>query len=394
MAKVLTFVFVLISITAHCQTDSVTDDILFGRSSKKDIISKGRQLLIEEILDNNKPGTKELFDRLMSFNDWSYTSLFPLEAWLIDYWLGNYESVVQSVITYDSIPLDKMYSKVVPGPDLLHNTILTALRQSRTEIENTIYLSPIGPVEKDFLILNLAYLLSEDDPYGNTQEALNVHSDSFLESHAGSPYEGYIRKYIRHVYAPSKWAFTAEFFSGYGIFTGQLTNSFRNNVPMGVAFDILYKRYVLFLRDYIGFTRTLDSLQFESVVWEKKAQGRVFLPEASLGFLVVDNEFIGISPFAGIASTSVSPTSFDVQKKPEYEDAGLNFTTTYTFGANVDLKFGRSHYGSRPTHSWFVRIRYGYNKPQFDKKYEGYSGNMHYITVGAGGFNRNWKRQL
>jgi hypothetical protein len=40
-----------------------------------------------------------------------------------------------------------------------------------------------------------------------------------------------------------------------------------------------------------------------------------------------------------------------------------------------------------------MRIRYGYCMPQFGNKYDGMTGNMHYITVGFGGMGRGLKRQ-
>ncbi len=78
------------------------------------------------------------------------------------------------------------------------------------------------------------------------------------------------------------------------------------------------------------------------------------------------------------------------------EKAGLKFTHTYTAGINLDIKLGPSKtemVSFNEESYWFLRLRYGYNLPQFQKRYNGYNGVMHYITVGIGGFGRAIKRK-
>jgi hypothetical protein len=41
---------------------------------------------------------------------------------------------------------------------------------------------------------------------------------------------------------------------------------------------------------------------------------------------------------------------------------------------------------------WFIRLRYAYLLPQFYRKYDGYGGNIHTLTLGIGCFQRRIKR--
>jgi hypothetical protein len=136
---------------------------------------------------------------------------------------------------------------------------------------------------------------------------------------------------------------------------------------------------------------------FFSGTWEKGSKAEIFLPEASLGYLLVDNNKFRLAPFAGISSTDISPPINEQNSNPDLKDIGLSFTTTYTAGINLDIKFfpGGKNY-SRPDYQqscFFIRLRYGYSLPQFEKKYDGFGGDFHYITLGAGGFVRKIKRE-
>ena len=105
-----------------------------------------------------------------------------------------------------------------------------------------------------------------------------------------------------------------------------------------------------------------------------------------------------ISPFAGIASTSIGPTAYDLEREPDLEQVDLGFTTTYTAGLNLDIKLnwgtGLVSLNPKDYSYWFLRLRYAYNSPQFQDHYPEFNGNMHYLTIGIGGLYRGAKRQL
>src|SRR5690606_20070326 len=127
----------------------------------------------------------------------------------------------------------------------------------------------------------------------------NDMADLYLQTHPNSPYEDYIRNNIRYKFAPSKWALGFEFFSGFGIFTGELQDLYSNNIFLGIDFDVEYNRFTLFLRAYIGLGTLPQEREIDGVVWQEGAQTRVYLPEASLGYAVVENDRIRMSPYLG-----------------------------------------------------------------------------------------------
>ena len=121
----------------------------------------------------------------------------------------------------------------------------------------------------------------------------------------------------------------------------------------------------------------------------------VFLPEASIGYVTYNDNRFKVSPFAGIGAMDIGPTLNATEETPGLDEVELEFTTTYMVGINFDIKFGakKTPAYSPKTSYGFMRIRYAYNIPRFDKKYVGMTGNMHYITIGFGGMARGLKRE-
>ncbi len=215
-----------------------------------------------------------------------------------------------------------------------------------------------------------------------------------VENQINNNREDSIKTKLGYKLVPRDVGITFEVFSGYSIFNGQLSNNYTNSIPYGVAFDISYRKVELFLRDYIGFNKTKKDINYSVGTWEKDSRNLVFQPEVSVGYAVYDNEKLKLSPFAGIGSMKITPTTYDLNKNPELKELSLGYTTTYILGFNFDFKFRSktvSEYKPSRTNG-FIRIRYGYSIPDFEKKYDGMTGNMHYITIGFGAMGRGLKR--
>lgn len=392
----LVFMMICFSGLVSAQMDSIQNEIIVSSNSKSMLISKGRTLLLDKFLSKDLAKVAEIENYLATklSND-DYFALYPSEQWFIKFWTKDYERLISEIRQYDSI-YPKLQKKVQPPEDNLYMMLREKTYNQRKLMIKNIEESSLPEQDKDFLILHLNACLMNKDTNDLTQYTLNSEADNFILKYPESKMIDFTRKYIRYKLVPSKWGFTFEFFSGYGIFSGSLKNHYINNIPMGVAFDVYYKNLVLYLRDYIGFSKTRHDFTNGNVVWEKKSQVRVFLPEASLGYVINDGKRFKLAPFVGISSTDISPTDVDSEEKPDLKDYELTFTTTYTVGFNVDIKLNKPKIAIVSTGQeqsyWFLRIRYGYNFPQFSKSYSGFDGNMQYITIGFGGFGRKLKR--
>ena len=397
MIRLFIVIILFITTELYGQNDTIFSILKDYEHSKSELILKSRRLILDKFIEGDYQKVKEIKDYLtLKVEDEDYLTLYPGEYWLILYWTQEYKNLLESFQHLLTPQSSDYQRKIAPQDDFLFDKLRSKSRESRPLLEVMLNNSELENVEKDFLKMHLTYMLSGYGDTVITQDTLNLLADEYLSNYSDSIYNDFTRKYIRYKFIPSKWGFAFEFFSGYSVFTENLALNYRNNVPIGVAFDVSYKNFILYLRDYIGFSKIKIDRPYEGGIWEEGSQVRVFLPEASIGYAVMENNRLKIAPFAGIAATDISPTEYDLRKEPDLKEVGLVFTTTYTLGLNVDIKLGTNRipmlgYGPEQNYG-FIRLRYAYNSPKFDKKYNGFGGNMHYLTIGIGGFTRKTKR--
>lgn len=391
----ISLIFILFSNCLYSQVDSIKSQILDYDDSKSTIISKGRKLLLDKFIEGDLKKVKELKDYLIETEDNDYFAFYPAEYWFVLYWTKDYTELSENIQQFDSAKVSSYNTRIRPINDMLFNKLKEKSFNSETLLKRQIQDSELDTETKKVLSMNLDWLLLENRLTIYAQDSLNEQADNFLETYSPSKFEDFTKTYIRYKQVPRDWGMTFEFFTGYSIYTGNLSDNFTNNVPVGVAFDICYKNFELYLRDYIGFNKTKKDFDYSLGAWEKDSRTMVFLPEASLGYVAYNDNRFKLSPFAGIGSMDISPPTNDTKETPELKEVSLEFTTTYVLGLNFDFKFGPKNTPkfSPKTSYGFMRIRYGYCIPRFEKKYDGMTGNMHYITIGFGGMARGLRRE-
>ena len=387
ISVIITFVI----FQAFSQIDSMEKQILNYDDSKSVIISKGRSLLLDKFIENDTDKVKEIKNYLLEKGeDENYIAFYPAEYWLVLYWTNEFEELANSIVKYDSTKIVSYYTRIRPSQDMLYSKLLLKSRENFQKIKNMIQNASIDIEVRDFLHLNLESLIMENEPF---QDTLNSQADDFLKAYPETEYKDFTQKHIKFKLVPKNWGMAFEFFSGFGIFTGTLNKNYTNNVPLGIAFDICYKRFELYLRDYIGFNSTKKDFDYSKGVYEKGSSTMVFIPEASMGFAVLENDRFKLAPFAGIGGLHICPPLGKTDKESELNEVSIS-AFTYNLGVSIDLKFGKNGYSFRPKSSYgFLRVRYGYSIPNFSKKYDEISGGTHYITIGVGGFSRGLKRE-
>lgn len=398
--KKLILLSLILTNTIHikAQTDNIQNQILNYKDTTSEIINKGRKLLLEEYLRNNTEKVKEIKDYLIErVQNENYLTLYPIEYWLILFSTKEYDKIQNSIEYFDSLIYKFYPGQIKPQQDLLLLKLREKSRNDRLILISQIQDSNLEVEAKEYLKLHLDFCLENNDNYEINQQTLNDQSDRFIENYPNSEYEDFIRKYIRYKFVTSNWGYGFEFFSGYGLGTGDISKYYSNNIPFGIAFDIYYKNFALYLRDYIGFSNTKEDINYSNGIWEKNSQARIYVPEASVGYLAFQNNFLQLSPFLGIGATGISATENDKEEEPDLEEVDIDFTTTYILGVSFDIKLKKSKTPivSKVEDSfWFIRLRYSYNYTRFDKKYPDFSGNLHNITIGIGGIGRKIKRDF
>lgn len=392
----LGILFIFFTAVLPAQDKDLEKEIMQYSESKSDLISKGRRLLTDKFLEGDLAKVKEVKDYLLKeVEDDYYIALYPGEIFMIRYWTGEYEQLVSSIIDLDQEELARYSRKISPPRDMMYVKLIERSWENLEMLENNILDSSLDTQQKDFLLLYLNYMVSGEPLMKMDQEEVNEMANLFMETYPESPYEEYLRNNIRYQYVPNDWGLGVEFFTGYGLLTGDLSGQYSNTVIVGFDFDLEYKKFTLYLRGYIGIGKLKRDREFSTGIWEKGATSNIGIPEASFGYAVLDNKTVKLSPFAGIGGIEITAPQPDIDKYPELEDASL-YSTVYTLGINLDVKLGwdtSAHlmYNVPKDKSyWFLRVRYGYTLPQLNEV--GHNGNIHHITIGIGGVYRGMKR--
>lgn len=381
---------------SQAQQDSIREQILRHAIPNNELIYRGRRMIVDKIVEGDRQKVWEVMNYLIdSAEDKDHIAFYPVEKWLLYFWAGNYAQVLSDSRHFESFLL-QAEGRRVPIQDALGVDVNAKVTYDRLRIQQDIKNSDFTDVEKAFLVLNLDFLTERGGSSGY-QESINQACNGFMLLFPNSEFEPYIRKYLRYQYTESKWAGGFELFSGYSVLTGEMSSKFTNLVPLGVAVDVSYKKFILYLRIYGGLGLTRDSIVFANGTWEGDAQLRAIIPEASIGYTVYSNRSVEIAPFVGIGSMGVDPTKNDKDRIPEYEFVGLKHTGLYLLGVNVDVTLQNSGsdllggFGQSKS-KIFLRLRYTYTDPGFEKTYPGFSGDFHSLTIGIGILSRQVKR--
>jgi len=262
----------------------------------------------------------------------------------------------------------------------------------RNDIEHAISTSNLPQSDKDFLVIHFYSCLDYGITKTITQDTINELSDIFIKKYPDNSHIGFLRNSIRFKYVPSNWGIGMELSSGYGIFSNNLTNHFSNIVPISFAFDISYKNVVFSLGGYTGVGHTLHDFTEHTVVWPQKSSYSFDLFEVSLGYVVHHGKHFKLEPFVGIGTSGITPDLGDIDKQPYLDEYEWDFAT-YKIGLNLDYiisdTFSFFFENLFDMSNTFLRLQYAYCLPQFSKKYPGFEGSLHSITLGIGGFERN-----
>jgi len=380
------------------QADSLREEILRYPATDTELAIRGRKLTMAKFEAGDTAWVRLLTDYLTTRLDSSgYMVFYPEESWLLQYRTGQYKKIISLALNFDAERMAQVAGRAWPPADGFMEKLKRDLAGRRGEIGNNIRSTGLAADEKDFLRLFLMYLLLDrgygfDWEYasGITQDSLNLYADHFLHAHPGSNFAYMVRKHIRYVIQPSRAGADLEFFGGYGSLSGGLAKHFRAQADFGMCLAVCYKDLSLYLRMSSMSARTKDSIAFEQWEWEKDTKMDMFGLEASLGYALCKVRFASLSPFAGIGSTHISPTDSEIKDHPAYENTELDHTLTYTLGLNLDLRFGRVpnrmavYYYNPMSSKWFIRLRYTYRRPIFERDYDGFEGGHHGFTLGIG----------
>lgn len=386
----------VICLVSHAFSQQTNEEFILQKKNTKKMVRSGRRILLNSLTHGDSVQIIEVIQVLTEIEDTSnYVGLTHEERSLIGYLLGNYKDALV-YLEKDSKLYQNNLSEKLKINDYLFRVLLEWLNIYQKYLKDNIRVSTLPEIDKQFLQLNLEHYRSLLNINNIDLDSLDYRTKLFTTDN--KQYEAHFIISDRFDYSLSNWGLGFEFFTGFGSFTDELGKNFDLVVPIGIAFDFHYKRIALSLRDYIGISKTTGVVEFEKTYAQSNATTIVFIPEASIGFNII-NRKNKLSPFIGISSMNISPG--ELSTKTGYEnitDPESKWVTTYSMGLCLDINLGRIRNpdfitGNGMEHSNKVlRMRYAYYMPGTNGSYDGLSGYFHSITIGYGGFGRRMKR--
>ena len=384
--------FTALMFNASGQTDSLGEEILGFEDKQIKLIRNGRSMLLENFLDGDYEKVQSVMHYLETqVENENYMALYDFEKWLLYYWTGDYQKLLGNFRHLsDSLFLFRMPASIPPPSDLLATKLLEQTNWQYESLQSNLDATGLQPVDKGFVKILLDYLVfignGETDPV--TQ--LNESSIAYLQKFPDSDYRYFVEHFINQEETLANFGMDFEFFSGYAFYDKGLQENFSHHVPIGVAFDFYYKKWILGLRDHIGIGKLQQEIVSDKATWAEGARFNHVMLEISVAYEVFDNHRFKVFPFGGISFSGFDAPEGARKDHPEYEDVGLNFRPAAVAGLNLDIKLS-SPYTDNPR--WrdgygILRIRGAYNLMNFDKKYPGFDGNTFYLSVGIGGVAR------
>lgn len=184
----------------------------------------------------------------------------------------------------------------------------------------------------------------------------------------------------------SKLVAGAGLFSGYTSLTGGLHHYFNNSIPIGISARVQYSIVVLEFEGCISFSHLRNDIPYDGGVWEQNSLVSMHFYEFILGLDVGDKKHLSLCPFAGAGSTDFMRTQLFKDKDYEAGDGELSETFTWTLGMNLDINISRNKPDTDDNEAsllkTYLRFGYKYTFPQFEKKYQGFGGNLQFFTIG------------
>ena len=356
--------------------------------SKTETIAKGRNLLMDAFLNNELEKTDQLFLYLENeVANRDYAAFTSFEKLILSCYLQHYDIALATILYVDSIgqlsPNDRPIL-VTPTDEQLEAKLVEKYFGYRVFINAEINISDLQPEEKELLILALDDIFLRIEVQGDSkaletlQDELNKRSNNFITTYPDSKYNHYVVDAVRYELAPSKWGYGMYVLMGYETRMGDLSNFFGSGFSADFGISIYYKKFTFNLQGSPSFGKLKEDIIFsDNVVWQKNSKMDRERFDVSIGYNVIENNWLGITPFAGAGLVRFIPTTEDEEDFPELKDKKIS-SFAYVMGVDCDLLFKRLYqYGV----GYPIRLRMSYGIPtQFSPEMQ---GNTFSVTLGV-----------
>ncbi len=171
---------------------------------------------------------------------------------------------------------------------------------------------------------------------------------------------------------------------GTSLFTGSLGQHFGPAISLVFGFEIAYKKTILFLNGTIGGSKVKHDYKADKN-WYAGQAASLSILDISLGYALIDNTKLKLSPFGGLGITK-----FKGKNRDNAQDGLVNTYNSYIAGLNADYKIRKKvslipggYKGKREFATTSLRIRVYLTRADYSP---GLNGNSINMAIGFSGF--------
>src|ERR1035437_8379246 len=346
--QIISLLLIFGCFSAFVSSQDIASSIKNNNLSKSDIISRGRNLLLDSYVSGDLDKVNEAYHYL---NDKVANDDFAVFNSFEQIYLGaltkNYTYSLNEILRVDYI--SKLSSSIRKKNPIMPNTELLSQKLADNsffylhKIIKNIDKSTLSEEDKSMLTLILtdifsdSYQINTPEVKAKIQNGINLKCDSFLVAYPHSRYVHYVRNYIRLVVGSSDWGFGMDFSIGYA--NAGKSDYIDDGYSVGIGCDFHHKKLGLFTRlNIIGTTTKKDFYFTPTDILPARSSAIYLDPELSLGYETLNNKTVTVMPFAGIGGFFCDPIQKDQDKIPQLKDKELA-SFCYQVGLNCDFKF-------------------------------------------------------
>jgi hypothetical protein len=393
--QIISLLLIFGCFSAFVSSQDIASSIKNNKLSKSDIISRGRNLLLDSYVSGDIDKVNEAY---LYLNDKVANDDFAVFNSFEQIYLGaltkNYTYSLHEILRIDSIsklnPSIRRKNSIMPNTELLSQKLADNSFVYLHKIIKNIDKSTLSGEDKSMLTLILNDIFSENyqintpEVKAKIQNGINLKCDSFLVAYPHSRYEHYVRNYIRLVIGRSDWGFGMDFSIGYAN-AGLKSNYIDDGYSVGIGCEFQHKKLGLFTRvNIIGTTTKKDFYFTPTAILPAGSSVTYLAPEISLGYETLNNKKVTFMPFAGISGLFCDPLKDDQDKIPQLKDKELS-SFCYQVGLNCDFKLKSlkaNQYLINEYNIQSIRLRVTYLMPSTN--IPELKGNQLMVTVGWG----------
>ncbi len=390
MKKFFLFLSLLSACTCFSQTDSIPvgERIQNYKSSKYDLISKGRRLLLDDFRKGNIEEVKNILDFFdTDINDEDHLGIWPAEYILLCYWTHEYYKIIDPSI-YQRISDESPHRyEVYPPNDILYDEIIRKTKESYDSLRIGIEQSVFTPDAKDFMKLLMDRILYDSRSDFISMDTINQEADRFIAAYPHSPMTEIVKKEISYKLELDDWEFGIGFGGGVGFPSGNYTDFFKPKGAFNASMDLFYKRNAFSLVVNIGHAKLREDIPVNDYdVWTRGSRMSLGGFGLCLGYSIFKSNMLRVTPLAGVSFNSAETSE---SEPPEYLDGfKIGTSTSALLALDVRCRFWNPTKIKSPNHAsyvfgdWGMNLRVSYLPSVLNGEGHLYSGDVVFLTLG------------